>query len=453
MRLLVLTSAMVLLVLAAIVSTSQSTTAATSANGVSGDVIPGQYIVVLVGGEPASAAANDMAKEHGLALLHVYSHALNGFAARVPSGRLKALQDDPRVASIEPDIVVTIAHHCKGKHPSCPPPTEEPTPTPEPTPSPSPSGQIVPTGVLRINGDLSSTVAGNGSGSVDVDVAVIDTGIDLDHEDLNVVGGYNCVAVAEVKTKGKPNKDNPDNKFNDGHGHGTHVAGTIGAVDNNVGVVGVAPGARLWAVRVLGDSGSGSLTDVLCGIDWVTASANVIEVANMSIWASGSDGSCGSYALHQAICSSVNAGVTYVVIAGNASQDAANYIPATYGEAITVSALADFDGEPSGYGSSTCLSDVDDTFANFSNYGADVALIAPGVCILSTWNDGGYYTMSGTSMASPHVAGAAAIYKANNPAATPGQVESAMRNSGNLNWDNKDDRDTTKEKMLDVSGF
>ena len=437
---------------AALLLMSRETSAAPKA----GERIPGQYIVVFVDGVSPSAAANEMAGEHGLRLLHVYSHALNGFAAQVPEGRLlQALEKDPRVAFVEADRVVSIAHHCKGSHTKCSGPT--PTPTPTPTPAPpgeEPSGnQTVPTGILRINGDLSSALAGDGAGAVDVDVAIIDTGIDPDHPDLNLAGGYNCVAVVGVKLKGKPNQDNPKDKFNDGHGHGTHVAGTVGAVDNNVGVVGVAPGARLWAVRVMGDSGSGSLGDVLCGINWVTANADVIEVANMSISATGSDGSCSSHSLHLAICNSVNAGVTYVVIAGNDARNAENAIPATYGEAITVSALADFDGASGGLGSPTCWSDQDDTFADFSNYGSDVDIIAPGVCIESTWNDGGYHTMSGTSMASPHVAGAAALYLAGHPNASPAQVKSALQSAGNTNWDNRDDRDKTKEKLLDVSGF
>ncbi|MCI0397301.1 MAG: S8 family peptidase [Chloroflexi bacterium] len=393
-----------------------------------GDAIPGRYIIKLAGGVESLAAANDLAREHGLGLGHVYSHAFNGFSATVPDGRLNALQNDARVVSIVPDRYVTI-NHCTPRHPQhC-----------EPTPTPPPGGsQTIPTGIRRINGDLSSTASGDGSGSVNVDVAVIDTGIDLDHPDLDVAGGVNC---------------SQGNSYNDGNGHGSHVSGTIGALDNNIGVVGVAPGARLWAVRVLNNAGSGSWASVICGVDWVTANAGTIEVANMSLGGTGSEGSCNDGGLHEAICNSVAAGVTYAVAAGNESDNAANHVPAAYNEVITVSALADFDGEPGGAGSATCRSDVDDTLADFSNFGSDVDIIAPGVCIESTWKGGGYNTISGTSMASPHVAGAAALYKAGNPGASPSQVKSALQNAGNLNWNDSDDPDGTQERLLDVDGF
>lgn len=289
----------------------------------SSDVIPNRYIITLRPNENAADVANDMAKRHGLGVSHI---ALKGFAATVPDGRLNALQRDGRVVNIVQDRVVSIAH-CAPNHPHhCPPP----------------AAQTVPTGILRINVDLSSTISGNGSGTVGVDVAVIDTGIDLDHPDLNVVGGVNC---------------NKGRSFDDGNGHGTHVAGTIGALDNNTGVVGVAPGARLYAVRVLDNSGSGSWASVICGVDWVTANANTIEVANMSLGGSGSEEGCNDGGLQEAICASVAAGVTYVVAAGNESDDAANHVPVAYDQVITVSALADFNGEPGGGAAATCRAD------------------------------------------------------------------------------------------------
>jgi subtilisin len=208
----------------------------------------------------------------------------------------------------------------------------------------------------------------------------------------------------------------------------------------------------VWAVRALNNQGSGSWSSIICGVDWVTANAGTIEVANMSLGGTGRDTGCNDGGMHRAICNSVARGVTYAVAAGNESDNAANHVPAAYDEVITVSALADFDGRPGGLGAATCRADVDDTFADFSNFGSDVDLIAPGVCILSTWRGGGYNTISGTSMATPHVTGAAALYKANNPGASPAQVKSALQDAGTADWNDIDDPDPTKEPLLRV-GF
>ena len=267
--------------------------------------------------------------------------------------------------------------------------------------------------------------------------------MDLDNPDLNVPAGH------ELLHRHSADDDN---------GHGTHVAGTIAALDNGDGVVGVAPGARIWPVRVLNNAGSGSFASIVCGIDFVTAHANEIEVANMSLGGLGTDdGNCGlsnGDAMHQAICRSVAAGVTYAVAAGNETDNAANHVPAAYDEVITVSALADFNGAPGGGAASTCRPDVDDTLADFSNFGADVDLIAPGVCILSTWNDGSLQTISGTSMASPHVAGGAALYKATHPGDSPATVKSALQGAGTLDWSwPAGDPDGVQERLLNVSGL
>lgn len=238
-----------------------------------------------------------------------------------------------------------------------------------------------------------------------------------------------------------------------------HVAGTVGALDNDVGVVGMAPGARLWAVRVLDRNGSGSTSGVIAGIDWVTARANVIEVANMSLGgAGGTDGNCGNTnndAEHKAICAAVAAGITFVVAAGNESQNANLSTPAAYEEVITVSALADFDGIPGGLGTgnyafSSCTENVDDSLACFSNYGASVDIMAPGVGIYSSALGGGYTSMSGTSMASPHVAGAAALLKAVNPTWTPAQVRTALLASATSTAFITDDPDGIHEPLLDA---
>jgi subtilisin len=372
------------------------------------DSVPGAWIVTLAPGASADSVSAEHSRRFEARIDRVYRHAVNGYAARMPDAVAARLAQDPRVASVERDTVVTI------------------------------DAQTTPTGIDRIDAELSSSVSGNGAGAVNVDVAVIDTGISA-HADLNVVGGVNC---------------STGSSYADGNGHGSHVAGTIGAKDNTVGVVGVAPGARLWAVRVLNNQGSGTRSGIICGIDWVTARASTIEVANMSLGGSGTDSACGGAdSYHNAICRSVSAGVTYVVAAGNDGADARNYVPAAYDQVITVSALADFNGTPGGGAPATCRADVDDTLADFSNYGADVDLIAPGVCIRSTWKGGGYNTISGTSMASPHVAGAAALHKAANPGATPAQVKSALQAASNTNWNTTGDPDGVKEPLLDVDAF
>jgi len=373
------------------------------------------YVVVL----DDSLSAVDVAAQHtrrfGFEVAEVYTHALQGYSVRMPTVLAPVLAALPGVARVELDRVFTT------------------------------TAQTVPTGIERSRATQSPTAAIDGVDQrVDVDVAVIDTGVDLDHPDLNVYR-------AGAKACGLLNFS-----ADDAQGHGTHVAGTIGALDNGTGVVGVAPGARIWPVRVLNALGSGTTSNIVCGIDFVAANADQIEVANMSLGGAGTDrGNCGngSDAMHRAICTAVDRGVTFVVAAGNDNVDAAGFTPAAYDEVITVSALADFNGQPGGGAPSTCRADVDDTRADFSNFGADVDMIAPGTCILSTFRGGGYSTLSGTSMASPHVAGGAALYLAKNPGASPAQVKAALLAAGSSDWDNSDDGDPVKEPLLDVSRF
>src|SRR5207247_2377571 len=205
-----------------------------------------------------------------------------------------------------------------------------------------------------------------------VNVAVIDTGIDLNHPDLNAVAGKDCTGNGTT---------------NDGNGHGTHVAGIIAARNNGSGAVGVAPGSKLWAVRVLGANGSGLTSQVICGIDWVTSTrtdadpSNNIAVANMSLGSSAPpNDNCGRSvgdAMHIAICNSVAAGVTYVVAAGNSGADEQNFSPASYPEVITVTAVGDSDGLPGGIGGPlSCYGTADDTPASFSNFATRAADIA-----------------------------------------------------------------------------
>lgn len=372
------------------------------ASASAGDRVPGKYIVVLKDSvHDADAAAAGLAAAHGLAVGQVYHAALNGFAASVPSGRLAALEADPRVAFVSEDRPVEAF----GKPGSGSSGATQPL-------------QTVPTGIARIG-----ATAGPNKGA-GVTVAVIDTGIDLAHPDLaaNIVANKSCIT-------GKKNG-------NDDNGHGSHVAGTIAALDNAIGVVGVAPQAKLAAVKVLNAQGSGSWSSIICGLDWVAANAATygIKVANMSLGGSGSsDNDCGNVngdALHQAICRTRDAGVTIVVAAGNSSAPAGSSVPAAYDDAvITVSALADSDGAAGGLGAATSYG-ADDTFATFSNYGPEVDLGAPGVNIRSTWKGGSYNTESGTSMATPHVAGAAALYLAAHPGASWTDVRGGLVAAG-----------------------
>lgn len=376
----------------------------------------GKFIVVLDEGALSRSVAAAHADRFGFDLGHVYTTALQGYSAKMTGQTASLLEVLPGVAWVQADTPVAA------------------------------SAQSSPTGIDRADADLSPIAALNGVDQrVNVDVAVIDTGVDLDHPDLNVyrAGARNCSLFAV--------------SADDDHGHGSHVAGTIGALDNTTGVVGMAPGARIWPVKVLSAVGTGLNSDVICGIDYVAAHADEIEVANMSLGGSGADDrNCGATnrdAMHAAICKAVANGITFVVAAGNDSADASTSTPAAYDEVVTVSALADFNGKPGGGAPATCRADQDDTFASFSNFGADVDLIAPGVCINSTSMNGGYATLSGTSMAAPHVAGGAALYAATHPGATPAQVRSALIGSGTTDWNAADDPDNVKEKLLNVSTY
>ncbi|MCH8062454.1 MAG: S8 family serine peptidase [Chloroflexi bacterium] len=379
---------------------------------------PATHIVVFNEGVDADAASLDLVGRHGLTREFVYTRALRGASFIIPPGRLADVQSDPRVAFIERNQVVQAFP------------------------------QVVPTGIERIHADDNNTAdIDTVDVRVDVDIAIIDTGIDLDHPDLNVFQNVNCARGGPFGGDCRSGGSEGD----DGNGHGTHVAGTAAALDNGIGVVGVAPGARLWAVRVLDNNGSGWMSWIIGGIDYVTENAELIEAANMSLGCE-----CSSDALDTAIASSVAAGVVYAVAAGNSDKDASTFSPANHPDVITVSAIADFDGQGGALAAPTCRDDVgtDDTFATFSNYGSEIEIAAPGVCILSTWNDGGYYTISGTSMASPHVAGGAALYMVENPGKTPAQVRDGLIAAGTPQSDPDGftgDTDGYAEPLLNVA--
>ena len=355
------------------------------------EVIPDSYIVLLDSEHP-SAVARDHARRHGVRVDRVYQAALQGYAATIPEPALPAIQRDPRVLVVEPNIRMEAFS------------ADEP---------------IIPTGIKR---SAIEPYLDGGDGTYDSygeapAVAVLDTGIEVDRDELNVVGRVDCMDVYEV-TWGNPRnrgvfgdcvtERDSEVVADDEDGHGTHVAGTIGA---SGAILGVAPGVPLYAVQVLGPDG-GTMAGVAAGVDWVVAAkeqndAN-IGVINMSL------GGSGTYeTMDTAIANAAAAGIVTVVAAGNADADAAGYTPANSPAAITVGALSDLDGQPGGDAPYegpcwTAGCPEDDARAPFSNYGDTVDLAAPGVFIESTV-PGGYDEYSGTSMAAPHVAGAALL--------------------------------------------
>src|SRR5215204_1941147 len=279
-----------------------------------------------------------------------------------------------------------------------------------------PPSQRTPTGIDRVDADLSAARSGDRRGDVNADIAVLDTGVSS-HPDLNI---YRCISFHLFTSL--------PNFCYDGNSHGTHVAGIAAAKDNNIGVVGTAPGARIWAIKVAHDNGKGDESDIIEGLNYVAANAKEIEVVNLSM------GSFGfSFPLFFAIYNLVSRGVVVVVAAGNDNLLASNETPASTPAAITVSAITDTDGKCGGLGLPRQVGTIrnpDDFFRSSSNYGSVVDLAAPGSNILSTNNIGGYSNESGTSMAAPHVAGAAAMYKSLHPTANPFQVDAFLKSIG-----------------------
>jgi hypothetical protein len=331
-----------------------------------GDFIPDSYIVVLQSSainfrkdgalEDVQASmrlsASNILTKYRIAedkIYRVYGVALDGFAVKLSNQELESLSGDPAVKYIEQDRVISIA---QGKKPGG---------------GSGSTGQEIPWGISRVGGFV------NYSGE---NVAwILDSGVDLTHPDLNVVTTDGFTAF----TSGR------DANLNDGNGHGTHVAGTIAAIDNNVGVVGVAAGAPVVPVKVLDSRGSGSYSGVIAGVNWVASKGNSGDVANMSL------GGPISQALDDAVVAASNTGVKFVLAAGNDSKSATLTSPARANGAniYTISAM-----------------DSKDFFASFSNFdNPPIDYCAPGVGVKSTWKDGGYNTISGTSMAAPHAAG------------------------------------------------
>ena len=327
--------------------------------------VSGSYLVTLKGGTAApSAVGKGLATKYGARISHTYGTALNGYAIEANERQARLLAADARVASVAQDTRITVDRTQRN------PPSW---------------------GLDRLDQPslpLSKSYTSPGSGGSGVTVYVIDTGIRITHQDFDGRASYGWDFV-----------DN-DATAQDGNGHGTHVAGTIAGT-----TYGVAKKAKVVAVRVLDNAGAGTTSQVIAGIDWVTRHAHKPAVANLSL------GGIHNAQLDAAVRNSIAAGVTYTVAAGNDGLSAGLYSPADVKEAITVGAT-----------------DRTDARAAFSNFGPAVDLFAPGVSITSASyaSDTGKATFSGTSMASPHAAGAAAVYLAGHPRATPAQVSAAL---------------------------
>lgn len=324
--------------------------------------VPNQYIVVLKEDQQTLSVANDMMARHHGRMQHTYSHALKGFSVEMSDADLGNLSKDPRVAYVEADRILHVYA----------------TQTP------------VTWGLDRI--DQRSLPLDNAyrytTAAANVNAYIIDSGVRMSHTLLapRVTSGFTAI--------------NDGRGTDDCNGHGTHVAGTVGST-----TYGVAKGVNLYAVRVMDCTGSGTLSGVISGVDWVTSNHIAPAVANMSL------GGSASTSLDNAVRNSIASGVTYVVAAGNSNADACAQSPARVKEALTVGA-----------------STVSDARASYSNIGSCVDVFAPGSNITSTWNSSDTATniVSGTSMASPHVAGIAALYLADHPNAQPAEVSAAI---------------------------
>ena len=332
------------------------------------------YIVTLkksVGLKASSAAGKDLVAEYGGTVKKTFAKALNGYSAALSATEARRLAADPAVASVEQNQRVRLADTTQTS---------------------------APWGLDRIDQTalpLSGTYTYPDSAGSGVTAYVIDTGVRITHQQISGRATYGYDAV------------DGDTTASDGNGHGTHVATTIaGSTD------GVAKKAKIVAVRVLDNSGSGTTAGVIAGIDWVTNNHSGPSVANLSL------GGGASTTLDTAVRNSIASGVTYAVAAGNSSANASSYSPARVTEAITVGATTSSDAR-----------------ASYSNYGSVLDIFAPGSSITAGWytSDTATNTISGTSMATPHVAGAAAIYLASHTSATPAAVASALTGGATAN--------------------
>ncbi len=375
-----------------------------------GEPVPGRFIVQLQRG----ATAAQVGRAHEVRPLRSYRLAFNGFVAEVPPGRLRALQNDPRVASVVPDRVVRAL----------------PLPPGRGKKRSAPTSELTPSGVERIGAAPEAALGVSGLG---VGVAVLDTGVDLNHPDLAT--STHCF-------------DAFGGDCDDRSGHGTHVAGTIAALHNGLGVVGVAPDVLIYAVRVLGDDGAGTDSAILAGLEWVLESwesvTPPIRIVNMSLGRPGNLDD--SPPLREAIARLSAAGITVVTSAGNdPTLSATDQVPASYPEVIAVASSTAVPGRSEcALRAEPVAADALSYFSSFAPFvgGTGVSVTAPGSrqenltidCsiepegILSLFLDGQYAESVGTSMAAPHVTGVVALLlERTNGDLTPEQARAAIR--------------------------
>lgn len=386
---------------------------ALAASGCSSDMwdfanAPVYFVKLDADAAQVANSVTGLADEFGFQPIHIYDSATQGFSVRLPNALADEVEALPDVEYVEKD-----------ERQERIPPEEEPDP-----------GEVVedpavvigpdetPESIVRVGGPYL------GGGLSAIHVAVVDTGIDAGHPDLNVVGEIDIVA----------DSFNEPAPGYDPNGHGTHVAGTIGAIADSAGVVGMAPGVPLHAVRVLSADGFGYWTDTVAGLEYVLDHPE-IRVVNMSL---GGPAMEEPDPLREAIQRCEDAGVVVVIAAGNESDDTKNHSPANYDLGIVVSAYDAFGG-------------TDNGFAWFTNHGDAVDIAAPGVGIMSTYPDNRYTELDGTSMATPLVAGAVAAYLAENPNAGVNKVRNALRNGGEDNYQGQNNRHP--EPLIDFQGL
>ena len=413
-----------------------------------GRIIPFQKIVIVNDSvindtqslKSTIEALTNTIENFGGEVIYRYNSAITGFTFKAPNQQVTddivdSLSSDRRVKFIEQDKTVV------------------------------PFSEQIPTGLQRIDANGLYSILKIGSFSADVDIAIIDSGIDLDNPDLNVYSntsmiipqgsqhpaaddgnsivnnnvhldklGLDVSAVGgNTTTFDPPFTTQSSTSGDDTCGHGTHVAGIAAAKADSHGVVGIAPDARLWAIKALDydkfrGTCEGSISSTIAAIEYITRLKDKIEIVNLSLGCK-----CNSTALDDAISKAVRANITIVVTAGNINSDASKFSPANHKDVVAVSAITDLDGKCGGLnkpkwinaGQFSGLYD-DDAFSRFSNYGEAVDIAAPGVMINSTDMNGSYSLSNGTSMAAPYVTGAAALYKILNPGLTPSDIRNSL---------------------------